>query len=115
VDLLGAIVVVAAIIVGVRLFSANRDLQARLRALELSLGQRMDRIDLRQDALERRAGAPVTAVPSVAPAASVVTETGTPPEPEAKDALAPELENAGFSVRSVEPCFLAKVMVAEAT
>jgi uncharacterized membrane protein len=82
VDLLEAIVVVAAIIVGVRLFSANRDLQARMRALELSLGQRMDRIDLRQDALERRASAP--AVP-------VVTETVSPLEPEAEDVLAPEL------------------------
>ena len=39
--LLEAIVVVAAIIVGARLFGANRDLQTRLRTLELKLGERM--------------------------------------------------------------------------
>jgi len=94
VGLLEAIVVVAAIVVGVRLFSANRELQARLRTLELNLGQRMDRIDLRQDVLERRSGGVPGAV--VAAKASPVTPEITeaelpPPEPEAEDVAAPEL------------------------
>jgi len=94
VGLLGAIVVVAAIVAAVRLFSANRDLQARLRNLELNLGQRMDRIDLRQDVLERRlGGAPKAAAASTAaPVAPVIAEPAPPPpEPEAEDVVAPEL------------------------
>lgn len=90
--LLEAIVVVAAIIVGARLFGANRDLQARLRDLELKLSERMDRIDLRLDGVERGGG---SAAPRPAPAEGsapiVVGESAPGPEPEADDVVAPEL------------------------
>lgn len=91
--LLEAVVVVAAIIIGARLFGANRDLRARLRTLELKLGERMDRIDLRQDRFERQlGGAPVGEAASVSSSnISSAGEAVPPAEPEVEDLVAPEL------------------------
>jgi uncharacterized membrane protein len=95
VGLLEAIVVVAAIIVGARLFSANRDLQTRLRELELKLNERMDRIDLRQDRLERRGSVgPAGEAVATAPVAPAIGEMVPPPEPEVEDVIAPELSDS---------------------
>lgn len=69
-----AIIVLAAVIAVFRLFGANRDLEARLRALSAELHDRLDRVDARQEQAAR-------AISDLQQHTGVVPPVGAPPQP----------------------------------